>query len=83
MFVFIYFSYAVIYDFVTLPKPLNEVDAYEDNKSEISLARREIARMKEFGHISQNPQETDKLIKEITVAYGLDMIKNQEVDYEL
>ena len=40
-------DYAVIYDFVTLPKPLNEVDAYEDNKSEISLARREIARMKE------------------------------------
>ena len=39
--------------------------------------------MKEFGYISQNPQETDKLIKEITVAYGLDMIKNQEVDYEL
>lgn len=76
-------DYAVIYDFVTLPRPLNEVDAYEDNKSEISLARREIARMKEFGHISQNPQETDKLIKEITVAYGLDMIKNQEVDYEL
>lgn len=76
-------DYAVIYDFVTLPRPLNEVDAYEDNKSEISLARREIARMKEFGYISQNPQETDKLIKEITVAYGLDMIKNQEVDYEL
>mgnify|MGYP004719504863 FL=1 len=75
-------DYAVIYDFVTLPRPLNEVDAYEDNKSEISLARREIARMKEFGYISQNPQETDKLIKEITVAYGLDMIKNQEVDYE-
>lgn len=76
-------DYAVIYDFVTLPRPLNEVDAYEDNKSEISLARREIARMKEFGYISQNPQETEKLIKEITVAYGLDMIKNQEVDYEL
>ena len=76
-------DYAVIYDFVTLPRPLNEVDAYEDNKSEISLARREIARMKEFGYISQNSQETDKLIKEITVAYGLDMIKNQEVDYEL
>lgn len=75
-------DYAEIYDFVTLPRPLNEVDAYEDNKSEISLARREIARMKEFGYISQNPQETDKLIKEITVAYGLDMIKNQEVDYE-
>lgn len=75
-------DYAEIYDFVTLPRPLNEVDAYEDNKSEISLARREIARMKEFGYISQNPQEADKLIKEITVAYGLDMIKNQEVDYE-
>lgn len=75
-------DYAEIYDFVTLPRPLNEVDAYEDNKSEISLVRREIARMKEFGYISQNPQETDKLIKEITVAYGLDMIKNQEVDYE-
>lgn len=76
-------DYAVIYDFVTLPRPLDEVDAYEDNKFEISLVRREIARMKEFGHISQNPQETDRMIKEITTAYGLDLVKNQEVDYEL
>lgn len=76
-------DYAVIYDFVTLPRPLKEIDAYEDNKAEISLAKREILRMKEFGYISQNPEETDRVIKEITNAYGLDMLKNQEVEYEL
>lgn len=76
-------EYAVIYDFITLPRPLKEIDAYEDNRAEISLARREILRMKEFGYISKNPEETDRMIKEITNAYGLNMLKNQEVDYEL
>lgn len=75
-------DYAVIYDFITLPRPLNEVDAYEDNRSEISLAKREISRMKEFGAVSKNPEKTDQLIKEITQAYGLDLIKYQEVEYE-
>ncbi len=75
-------EYAVIYDFVTLPRLLSDVDAYEDNRSEISLVKREIARMKEFGYISQNPEKTDQVIKEITHAYGLDLLKNQEVDYE-
>ncbi len=75
-------EYAVIYDFVTLPRALSEVDAYEDNRSEISLVKREIARMKEFGYISQNPEKTDRMIKEISHAYGLDLIKNQEVEYE-
>lgn len=75
-------EYAVIYDFVTLPRSLDEVDAFEDNKAEISLARREIIRMKEFGGISQNPEETDKLIKKITNAYGLNLLKNQEESYD-
>lgn len=74
-------EYAVIYDFVTLARPLNEVDAYEDNSYEVSLARREIARMKEFGHISQNPEETDAVIKKITDVYGLNMLKNREEEY--
>lgn len=75
-------EYAVIYDFVTLPRALSDVDAFEDNKAEISLVKREIARMKEFGYISQNPEKTDQVIKEIKHAYGLDLIKNQEVNYE-
>lgn len=75
-------EYAVIYDFITLPRRLEEVDAYEDNKAEISLVKREISRMKEFGYISQNPEETDKLIKKITNAYGLNLVKNQEENYE-
>lgn len=67
--------YAVIYDFVTLPVPLNEVSTGNtDYLMDISLVNKEITRMKEFGEISKNPSDTDALIKEISTTYGLDLI---------
>lgn len=72
--------YAVIYDFITLPTSLDCVSTGSDNaKLDLSLVKKEIIRMKEFGEISRNPSEADKLIAEISEIYGLDTL--QEEDY--
>lgn len=64
--------YAVIYDFVTLVKPLDEVDPYSaDYNCERALAKRELARIKEFGEISLNSRDSDELINDIECAYEL------------
>lgn len=62
---------AVIFDFVTLPFTLDEVDAtnLDDWKS---LARRELARMKAFADDASNPFETDSLATEIQTQFNLD-----------
>lgn len=75
--------YAVIYDFITLPTQLDYVSARSENAQlDLSLIKREIIRMKEFGEISQNPSEADKLIKELSEVYGLDEIDKEEQFYE-
>lgn len=62
--------YAVIYDFVTLVKPLDEVNPYSaDYNCERALAKRELARIKEFGEISLNSRDSDELINDIECAY--------------
>lgn len=64
--------YAVIYDFVTLVKPLDEVNPYSaDYNCERALAKRELARIKEFGEISLNSRDSDELINDIKCAYEL------------
>ncbi len=64
--------YAVIYDFVTLVKPLDEVNPYSaDYNCERALAKRELARIKEFGEISLNSRDSDELINDIECAYEL------------
>ena len=64
--------YAVIYDFVTLVKPLDEVNQYSaDYNCERALAKRELARIKEFGEISLNSRDSDELINDIECAYEL------------
>ncbi|WP_304634463.1 helicase-related protein [uncultured Oscillibacter sp.] len=72
-------SFATIYDFITLPTPLCEVDAGSDTaKLDLSLVRKEIIRMKEFGELSKNPSEADKLIKELSDVYGLETIRGED-----
>lgn len=64
--------FAVIYDFVTLVKPLEEVDQYcADYNCERTLAKRELARIKEFGEISLNSRDSDELINDIECAYRI------------
>ncbi len=64
--------YAVIYDFVTLARPLDEVDPYSSSfNCEKTLAKRELVRIKEFGRIALNSREADSLINDITDAYNI------------
>ena len=66
---------AVIFDFITLPIPLNKVSEYESEviNSVKSLAKREIFRIKDFAAISVNPFDSDSLISEIKRSYGSDL----------
>lgn len=77
-------DFATIYDFITLPIPLERVSEYpvETLASVKSLAVREIVRMKDFAAISENPSEVDKLIVELVDAFNIspdDERSNQDV----
>ena len=50
----------------------------ESSKMEKSLIAKEIKRMNEFGQISLNPSESDKLIKQLSEAYGMDLLIESE-----
>ncbi|MDD2498664.1 MAG: helicase-related protein, partial [Desulfitobacteriaceae bacterium] len=64
--------FAKIYDFVTLVRPLDEVDEFSSSYNcERSLAKRELARIKEFGEIALNSRDADKLIEEIESVYNI------------
>ncbi len=64
--------YAVIYDFVTLARPLNEVNPYSpDYSCERALARREFLRITEFGDIAKNSRDSDDLINDLESAYAI------------
>lgn len=77
--------HAVIFDFITLPIPLDQVDEYDSEiiNSVQSLARREIIRMKDFAAIAENPFDSDSLIAEIQRSYDIESITllEEEEDY--
>jgi DNA phosphorothioation system restriction enzyme len=66
-------DYAEIYDFIALPRPLNEVPSLtmEQLKRELSLVKNELARAEEFSRISMNMVESDAIIDEIKMAYAI------------
>lgn len=66
-------EFAEIYDFVTLPRPLNEVSGLteEQMKRDLSLVKNELARVLEFGRLSMNSMEASRLIWEICDCYRL------------
>ena len=64
--------YAVIYDFVTLTRPLDEINPFSpDYNCERALARRELLRLKEFGEIALNSRDSDELINDIESTYAV------------
>ena len=66
--------YAVIYDFVTLTGPVDQVNPYNpEYKYERALARRELSRIIEFGEIALNSRESDELINDLECAYDLNL----------
>ena len=66
-------EFAEIYDFVTLPRPLDEVSGLteEQMKRDLSLVKNELARVLEFGRLSMNSMEASQLIWEICDCYRL------------
>lgn len=72
--------YAVIYDFVTLASPLEDVNVYATEFScERSLAKKELFRINEFGKISLNSRDSDNLINDLMAAY---QITDDELEVE-
>lgn len=65
--------FAVIYDFITLPRPLDAVSSLtsEQAQRDLTLVKNELARIKEFGLLSMNSMVTNNLVWDIQEAYHI------------
>jgi superfamily II DNA or RNA helicase len=65
--------YAVIYDFVTLPRPLDSVSGLttEQAHRDLPLVKNELSRIKEFGRLAENSMLANDLIWEIQDVYHI------------
>lgn len=66
-------NYAEIYDFITIPRPLNDVFSLtaEEVKYDLSLIKKEVNRAEEFARAAMNTMEADITIQEIKEVYKL------------
>lgn len=75
-------DYAVIFDFVTLPFPVEtlKVRSKDIVNSTRGLIKREIIRMMDFATISENPSKTYNLIYKLRYGFGIteEELKNGE-----
>lgn len=64
---------ADIYDFITLPRPLEDVAFCDENtrQQDLSLVRREFNRMLDFAETAENPSEIDMLRYDIINTYKI------------
>lgn len=77
-------EYAEIYDFLALPRPLDEVSSLTEDqlKRELSLVKNELKRAEEFSRIAMNMVEADAIINDIKEAYSInDSLINFEEDF--
>lgn len=74
-------SKAIIYDFITLPAPIEELKHYSEGELNIfrGLINREVIRMKDFSSISLNPSDADFLIFDLEHIFR---INSEEVKEE-
>ena len=79
-------EFAIIYDFITLPRPLDEAInlTFDEIKCEKSMVRNEVNRMIEFSRLAMSKMESDKLIYEITDTYKLneDDLNSDDIEFE-
>ena len=71
-------EYAVIYDFITLPRDLNSGQPIVDIDCEISLFKREKERLDDFVRLCENASESFKLIDKINSYYQLNYIGGKD-----
>jgi superfamily II DNA or RNA helicase len=74
-------EYAEIYDFLALPRPLDEVSSLTDEqvKREMTLVKNELARAEEFARLAMNMGEAEQVIDAIKDAYS---INDYEITFE-
>lgn len=76
-------EYAVIYDFITLPFPIESLEFQNPEiiNSTKGLVKREIIRMLDFAEIAENPSEIYDLIYDLKHGFGVteEELKNEEV----
>lgn len=67
-------EFAEIYDFVTLPRPLEDIYTLTETEfsMDMALVRSELKRMIEFGRLSMDSITSRKLIWDIESAYDID-----------
>lgn len=70
---------AVIYDFVTLPRQLEDILPM-NFESDRSIIIGELFRMQEFAGLSDNPYEAEKIMTDIMLAYGTYFDVKEEVE---
>ena len=70
---------AIIYDFITLPRDLDDVLPSNIDEDKTIIVG-EIARMVEFGRLSDNPEVTDNLVNTIMTAYNYFFDANEEME---
>jgi len=70
-------KYAKIYDFITLPRPLDEYSFQGSIQAELSLVKREVERMRDFQELSENPSDVTEIIRAITEKYNLYLIGDE------
>ena len=63
-------DYAEIYDFVTLPRELSCV-SHLDYEGDRNIIIGEMARINEFGKLSDNPAQADSMLNQIMRAYDI------------
>lgn len=75
-------AYATIFDFITLPMSVDDIGSYSIDvvNSSKSLVARELARMKDFAAIAENPAEALNAVTELSIAFGVDP-DNEEEEY--
>ena len=65
-------DFAYIYDFITLPRPIEEVPLLSQKliRYDISLIRKEIKRAKEFANLAENHYQALRKLEEIEKTYN-------------
>lgn len=69
---------AVIYDFITLPRPLDSAEPIQNIDCEIALFKREKERLDDFVKLCENPSESFKLLDKIDKYYHLNFIGGKD-----
>jgi len=74
-------DFAEIYDFIALPRPLDEVHSLteEQLKRELTLVKNELSRAEEFTRLAINMMQAENVIRQVKEAYS---INNYLFEYE-